>query len=155
MTYKEVEQKADAYLSAFPDASPKEIFINGFMDGFRTKSKMDGTEKINYATILERFNATCTAFSALKVMSDKRKDKVRARWLEMAKVGDPVEVCQTVFAKMQASPFLRGENKRGWHATFDWLFDNSNNWVKVYEGQYDSIVGESPREKDVNGYWDR
>ena len=43
-----------------------------------------------------------------------------------------------LFEKMMQSKFLRGDNKRGWKASFDWLFENDKNWVKVYEGNYDS-----------------
>ena len=39
---------------------------------------------------------------------------------------------------MQQSKFLKGDNKRGWKASFDWLFENDKNWVKVYEGNYDN-----------------
>ena len=46
----------------------------------------------------------------------------------------------TEAVKMQASHFLRGDNKRGWKASFDWLFENDKNWVKVYEGNYDNLL---------------
>jgi hypothetical protein len=34
------------------------------------------------------------------------------------------------------TPFLRGENERGWKASFDWLIRNDENYLKVLEGQY-------------------
>ena len=54
---------------------------------------------------------------------------------------------------MEASSFLKGNNNRKWKATFDWVFENSNNWVKVYEGQYDDRA-DGTSEKRVNNYWD-
>jgi hypothetical protein len=36
------------------------------------------------------------------------------------------------------SPFLRGENQRGWVITFDWLIANDTNYVKILEGRYKS-----------------
>ena len=45
---------------------------------------------------------------------------------------------------MQESKFLKGESKRGWKASFDWVFENDKNWVKVWEGNYDNDKGSSP-----------
>ena len=39
---------------------------------------------------------------------------------------------------MESSDFLKGGNKNGWMASFDWVFDNGNNWLKVVEGNYDN-----------------
>ena len=72
----------------------------------------------------------------------------------MAGVGDPLEVIQQVFDKMQASSFLKGQNPRGWKATFDWLLINDTKWLKIYEGQYDDKAG-TPDQKKVNDYWDK
>ncbi|MFV0538754.1 MAG: hypothetical protein ACK5M3_15525 [Dysgonomonas sp.] len=47
-------------------------------------------------------------------------------------------VVNKLFEKAQASKFMRGDNKTGWRASFDWLFENSKNWVKVLEGNYDN-----------------
>jgi hypothetical protein len=35
-----------------------------------------------------------------------------------------------------SSPFLRGENDKGWRADFDWVL-NPNNLAKIVEGKYD------------------
>ena len=49
-----------------------------------------------------------------------------------------------LFVKMEGCSFLKGDNRRGWKATFDWLFENGNNWVKVYEGNYDNGTANQP-----------
>lgn len=41
--------------------------------------------------------------------------------------------------RIQKSSFLRGQNKKGWTITFDWLV-RPNNFTKVKEGQYDDSV---------------
>ena len=41
---------------------------------------------------------------------------------------------------MEASDFLKGYNKYGWKATFDWVFKNSENWIKILEGNYDNRI---------------
>ena len=70
-------------------------------------------------------------------LSDARCDKIRIRWGEFSKVGDPVEVCRELFSKAAGSKFLQGDNANGWKASFDWLMTNGKNWVKVLEGNYD------------------
>ena len=77
---------------------------------------------------------------SVKSLSEDRKTKIRIRWSEFAKVGNPVEVCRVIFTKAAASKFLQGDNNNGWRATFDWLFTNGKNWVKVYEGNYDEVA---------------
>ena len=37
---------------------------------------------------------------------------------------------------MENSEFLKGSNKAGWKASFDWVFKNSENWMKILEGNY-------------------
>lgn len=159
MTYKELEEQAEAYLGAFPDITPKEIYINAFLAGFRCneeqyKENPKLVARIDYAGIRALWKDHCPAFCELRTISQKRQEKVRARWKEFEDVGNPIDVCVELFDKMQASPFLKGENQRGWKANFDWLFENSNNWVKVYEGRYDR-TSEGSHDKDVNNYWDR
>jgi len=159
MTYAELEAKAKRYLATFPDQTPEQIYINGFLAGYRERGD---DEKPNGAEVPTRelcaeavmmFNKTCTAFSAVKVLSDKRRTKLRVRFTEMEAYGKPLDVMRQVFEKMQASDFLRGGNARGWKASFDWLLVNDNNWVKVYEGQYDNRAVKADG-KQVNDYWD-
>lgn len=80
---------------------------------------------------------TGAQFPQVKSLSEDRKAKIRIRWGEFAEMGDPVEVCRTLFAKACASKFLQGDSPKGWSASFDWLFTNGKNWAKVYEGNYD------------------
>ena len=61
-----------------------------------------------------------------------------------------------IFEKAQASSFLKGDNKRGWKALFDWFFENDKNWVKVFEGNYDdkpSAGQQSNPKNGVNDIW--
>ena len=60
---------------------------------------------------------------------------------------------------MQASSFLKGDNDRGWKASFDWIFENNKNWVKVFEGNYgdkndfEGQIRHSNRKDNVNDLW--
>lgn len=156
MTYKQLEDKAKRYLATFPDQTPEQIYINGFLAGYRERGEDDGAPEVARDAVkeaVERFNKTCESYGKVRGLSDKRRTKLRLRLDEMATVGDPLEVIQTVFDKMQSSSFLKGGNARGWKATFDWLLLNDTNWLKVFEGQYDDKPGK-PSEKKVNDYWD-
>lgn len=53
-----------------------------------------------------------------------------------------------VFEKLANSPFLKGDNKRGWKVTFDWLFD-IDNFTNVLEGKYDNQKVEKPEERNL------
>lgn len=50
-----------------------------------------------------------------------------------------------IFGRIQASAFCRGENDRGWTATFDWIIGSSDPGVKVLEGKYDDRRKAGPR----------
>lgn len=109
-------------------------------DGDTKKSPEDlslPTPPIPYQKIVEMWNTTCTGFHRLTGLSDKRKMKLRNRYEELSKMGEPLPLFQTLFEKMENTPFLKGDNRRGWKATFDWLISNGENWRKVMEGNYE------------------
>lgn len=101
---------------------------------------------VPYQRVVEMWNATCTSFPRITGLSDKRKNKLRVRLEEMAKIGPPLEVLQHLFDKMQESKFLQGDGRRGWKATFDWLIHNGENWRKVMEGNYERFDDGPPRQ---------
>lgn len=88
--------------------------------------------------IVEMWNETCKSYPKIFKLSDARKNKIRIRLEEMGGEQSGMNVLKTLFEKMQASNFLKGDNHRGWKAGFDWVFENGKNWVKVYEGNYDN-----------------
>jgi hypothetical protein len=51
-----------------------------------------------------------------------------------------IEGMREVFTKVNASSFLRGDNDRGWRATFDWALKPAN-ITKVLEGNYGRTAG--------------
>ena len=46
-----------------------------------------------------------------------------------------------VFDAIRNTPFLRGKNKNGWQADFDWIIKDDNNYVKILEGKYSNKTG--------------
>ena len=123
------------------DKDKKEISPNG-----DTKKVPEGLSlpapSIPYQKIVDLWNATCTGFHRLTGLSDKRMVKLKNRYEELSKMGEPLPLFRTLFEKMENSPFLKGDNRRGWKATFDWLVSNGENWRKVMEGNFDNSYPE-------------
>ena len=107
---------------------------------------------VDFNTIVGMYHVECPSFPRIIKISEPRKAKMRVRLGEMK--GD-MEIIKKVFQKIEASKFCRGDNKNGWKASFDWIFENEKNWVKVYEGNYDNKTGNvsGHNEKGVNEIW--
>ncbi|MBQ8854008.1 MAG: hypothetical protein IJZ67_06860 [Alistipes sp.] len=114
-------------------------------------------DKIPFKEIKDLWNSICIGYARMVVISDARKNKIRNRVAEMGGVEKAMPLLKLVFEKAQASSFLKGDNKRGWKASFDWFFENDKNWVKVYEGNYDdkpaAPAGQQNPKNGVNDIW--
>lgn len=97
-----------------------------------------------YQDIMRLWNEICgVVLPKLKALNDSRRNKIRVR-LNEAKCKTPDEMTQwakELFTTCAGSRFLCGENNHQWTATFDWLFSNPTNWVKVMEGNYSNDRG--------------
>jgi len=89
-------------------------------------------ENVNYNLIVDSFNEICTKLSKVEKLTNSRKIKIKNRLTE---IGSYDEI-KTIFKIASQSPFLTGENKNNWKASFDWILENDKNWVKIKEGQY-------------------
>lgn len=83
-----------------------------------------------YQQIVDKYNKTCSSLSPIIELTVDRK-KLIADVLLSRKLVD----IYTAFEKAEKSNYLRGANKRGWRANFDWIMTNI---VKVLEGKYDN-----------------
>lgn len=92
----------------------------------------ESKERINYQHIADMYNDICISFPRLTVLSDKRKQAIRARLNAYT-----VEQFKILFEKAEMSDFLKGANSRNWQANFDWLIKDSN-FAKVIDGNYDN-----------------
>lgn len=101
-------------------------------------------ENINYQQIADMYNDTCVSFPRLTTLSDTRKKAIRAR-LNTYTIDD----FALMFAKAEASSFLKGGNDRNWSATFDWMIKDSN-MAKILDGNYDNKA--SGMVTNNNGY---
>lgn len=121
-------------------AKPKDSEPNGDAEphskGKESKGE-ENKEKYPYQAIADLWNSLCPTFPQVLKLSQARKDKIRTRLEEFGAPDKWIEMLTLLFTKVEASKFLRGESTE-WRATFDWLFENSKNWVKVFEGNYDN-----------------
>ncbi|HKX17145.1 MAG TPA: hypothetical protein VJT33_03945 [bacterium] len=88
-------------------------------DGLTPEGLKDLWNKIIQRPAVEKMTATRVAHSKARI----REHPDPAWW-------------RSVFEKIPTTPFLRGESKNGWRATFDWIVANDTNGVKISEGQY-------------------
>ena len=96
-----------------------------------------------YQDIVALWNDICGgSLPRVKALNDNRRQKIKCRLDEWSKDSDEwTTKARELFERVIASDFLRGNNNTGWAATFDWLFENPKNWVKVIEGNYDNNRG--------------
>lgn len=111
------------------------LFIDEIVLDDKPESKPKKKVEVDCDFIVRLYHDRCPSLPRVLKLTDKRKMKIRVRFEEMK---FSYETLQEVFDKCEASFFMRGDNKRGWKADFDWIFTNSQNWVKVLEGKYDN-----------------
>ena len=110
----------------------------------KEKEKEEEKEKVkeniynSLADAVRAFNSQLSEKLPMVVtFNEKRKQKLASRWEEFQKVGEPAEVWAKLLSIIKNSKFLLGE-AGDWKCSFDWLTDNSTNWLKVYEGHYNN-----------------
>lgn len=89
-----------------------------------------------------------SGFSKVVSLSDTRKRHVKARQREFRQHGaERIDFWRTVFAEVQKTPFMRGENDRGWRADFDFCTESHDKLLRIIEGKYRS-------DKQVGTRWE-
>ena len=89
----------------------------------------------NYQLIADMYNDICISFPRLTVLSEKRKQAIKARLKVYT-----VEQFKAMFEMAEKSTFLKGGNAKNWIANFDWLVKDSN-FAKVLDGNYTDKPG--------------
>lgn len=72
-----------------------------------------------------------------KAMNKKRTAQIKScitQYKEMSTLED----WRRYFEKVMTTPFLTGNNNRGWRADFDWVI-NPSNLIRIVEGRYDNL----------------
>lgn len=108
------------------------------------KSELQATrtrDRIDYQKLVNYFNEeTKGIFGEVRLpLSSVRQGNIRARIREYG-----IEAFCDMIKKAAGSDFLKGDNSRGFKATFDWLIKPSN-FQKTLEGNYDNRSKEIKR----------
>lgn len=152
-------QKAQADSTDEATANQNEAILEanesiGNLSKVKESKVMESKEKdieYPYADIVSLWNATCLSLPKVRQLNDSRRAKIKCRLNEWGKTPDEMLArAKEIFARCSSSAFLCGDNKTDWTATFDWLFENDKNWVKVMEGNYDNNRG-SQRQRTQGG----
>lgn len=101
-------------------------------------------EKYPYQDIRDLWNSICVSLPKVQKLNDDRRTKIKCRCDEWGKDRETwLRTAEDIFKRIQVSDFLTGRqsDKREWTATFDWIFGNGSNWIKVQEGNYDNDLG--------------
>ncbi len=113
-----------------------------------TVKETKGNKRYPYQDIADLWNEICVGLPKISKLSDARKAKIKCRLQEFGNPDTWLTTAKTLFTAVQASDFLRGSNKSNWQASFDWLFSNGSNWVKVIEGNYaNKTYGQQPAQQ--------
>lgn len=118
---------------------------NKFPADYKNKKK----DEVDFKKVVDLYHTLCPSYSKIIKLSDARKQKIRIRLEEMK--GD-FKMLESIFTTMESSKFLKGDNRSGWKATFDWVFENSKNWVKIAEGNYNDNKADAGTKK-CNDEW--
>lgn len=94
--------------------------------------------KISWKDILVVWNDLPSPIKSIKAITDRRKDKIKARVNSLNLTID--DIIQAI-NNIKRSKFLQGQNGRQWIIDFDWLFKDDNRFSKVLEGQYNDKGG--------------
>ena len=91
------------------------------------------SNQLHYDNFFNLWNEFATKNNKAKIakLSDSRKKKIALRLKEYKNL---LEIFTYVLKKSETSNFLLNGN----FYTFDWLFENDTNILKVYEGKYDN-----------------
>ena len=116
------------------------------------ESTAAAADPVPYAAIVELYHTISKSYPKLRTISDNRKKAIAARYREHKQ---DLEVFRELFTRAEASPFLKGKNKRNWRADFNWLM-SSENMAKVLEGNYDNERQEGGQTNGAhNGHTER
>jgi len=103
------------------------------IDSMSVCHQTDVAETVDYKKFVEFFNTeTKGVFGLVKYpLGEKRKASIRARVREHGK-----QALTDVIKKAAQNNFLKGDGRKGFQATFDWIIKPSN-FEKIMSGNYD------------------
>jgi hypothetical protein len=97
------------------------------------KNNIYSQNQVPYQAIVDLFNKSLPELPTVKIITDKRKKHLKARWNTSHKTSN-IFWWADLFSRIRESDFLMGR-KTDFQASFDWII-NPANFVKIVEGNY-------------------
>lgn len=113
--------------------------------------KVAPSEGIDLKSVVDHWNAIATTHKLPKVqqLTDSRRKALKSRIEAAGSVDAFLKVIDTI----PASPFLLGQNDRGWKADLDFVLQ-PNSFVKLLEGRYHNDAQTTPEgNSDTADVW--
>ena len=96
-------------------------------------TNVSSKEKIPCQEIVELYNSICgESLPKIRKLTDGIRSSIKARW----KTFNSFDQWKELFEMVIRTPFMLGQNERGWKADLRWLTKNDDNPMKVLEGRY-------------------
>ena len=92
-----------------------------------------------YGNIVSLYHEHCPDLPRVKILSEKRKRALKARWREDKKRQD-LKWWVKYFEYIATVSFLNGKNDKGWFANFDFVIRESG-MINIIEGKYEGTSG--------------
>ena len=119
----------DNNISQYYESNKKSKNFNNSKELFDQQELVEPEKpKSEYSEIMEAWNRL--PVTNIKVIKGTRLTMLKARLKDYT-----IDEILSAISNIRESPFLLGQNNKGWQITFDW-FIKPNNFVKVYEGNY-------------------
>lgn len=134
-SYQDTEKKSQSK----NQRTPKQLPTNN--------NEINIYNNVPFEEIKNKFNEICSELPQVKSISSKRRIKIATRWKEQPDINYWIEI----FKKVQASDFLNGKSGNKWKCSFDWIFDNDTNYIKILEGNYSNKAGDEKDEYRLPG----
>ena len=121
------------------------VIFDGELNGAQIAAISDIVDsqksKIDCFSVVNSFNAICCQLAKVCKLTPKRRKSI-----EYAAKNFNLD---EIFHKVAASPFLCGNNGRGWRADFDWIM-KPDNLLQIFEGKYDVAKAKNNSSFDID-----
>ena len=124
-----IQNCIDNNISQYYESNKNNKNINNSKELFDQQELVEPEKpKKEYSEIMEAWNRL--PITNIKAIKGTRLTMLKARLKDYT-----IDEILSAISNIRESPFLLGQNNKGWQITFDW-FIRPNNFIKVYEGNY-------------------
>ena len=95
-------------------------------------SELSSSSSSQLEQVINSYHEICTSLTKVRSVTDDRKRAIKTLLTKMS-----INEIKEAFTKAENTPFLKGENDRGWKANIDFMLKHVH-LVKILEGFYDS-----------------